>query len=161
MFTIRPLQSNSIEEIQLVASRMKLTLIDVMGDQKGSNFYSEEWLLDRVFWHVNLGSNAEIFLCTDESGNIVAQAIVRKEKESDREFGYFSTIYVEPASRRKGAAKLLIAKVLEWCHSRNLPKIIYNTATNNTNMIALLQKYEFKIELEAEGMVQLVRRNKY
>jgi ribosomal protein S18 acetylase RimI-like enzyme len=159
MFNVRPLKSDSNEEIQLVASRMKFTLIDVMGAEKGSNFYSDDWLLDRVRWHLDLGINAKILLCVDDIGNIVGQAIIRKDLENDCNFAYFSTIYVEPSWRRKGAAKLLIEEVIEWCRSHNFLKITYSTAADNQNLIELLQKYDFMIELEFEGMVKLVRRD--
>ena len=136
-----------------------MTLIDVMGAEKGSSFYSDDWLLDRVRWHLDLGKNAEILLCVDDTGNIVGQAIIRKDLENECKFAYFSTIYVDPFWRRKGAAKLLIEEVIEWCRSHNFLKINYNTAADNQNLIELLQKYDFMIELEFEGMVKLVRRD--
>ena len=62
LIQIREINPNSNDEIALVASRMQKTLIEVMGEKRGSNFYSMEWLVERVQWHLNPERTAKIYL---------------------------------------------------------------------------------------------------
>lgn len=42
---IRPINPNSLPEIEQVASRMRLTLIEVLGEREGGSMYSMDRLL--------------------------------------------------------------------------------------------------------------------
>ncbi|MBT4792132.1 MAG: GNAT family N-acetyltransferase [Halobacteriovoraceae bacterium] len=153
---IRPIAPNSKEETSLVAKRMKKTLIDVMGEKDGKNYYSDEWLISRVEQHINLKENACIFLSEENSGEISGQAIIRIEKDNGTNYGFFSTIYVAEEFRGKGIAKELIMAVLKWCKDKDLKRVTYNTAENHTSIINLFGKFKFKESLRADGMVKLV-----
>lgn len=155
---IRPLNRDSKEEINLVADRMRKTLEDVMGEEKGANFYSQDWLLERVEWHISLQDKAEIFLVTDDDKKILAQAIVRIEIDPEiyeKEFGYFSTIYVVPEERRKGIARDLINTVHNWCVEKNLDVTTYSTAKNHGGLISLFKQFGYEIVVETDDMVRL------
>lgn len=155
MIKIREINPNSKEEIELVATRMRSTLIDVLGEEKGSSMYSMDWLRDRVKWHLNLGSQAKVLLVENIAAEITAHAIVREENNPKGKFGYFSTIYVAPESRDKGIAKTLINAVEIWCRQKNLPYMVYNTAENNHRLIELFKKFSFEIVARESDMVQL------
>lgn len=156
MINVRTINPRSEEEIALVADQMQKTLIDVMGAEKGEHYYSKEWLLERVQYHINLKDNASIFLAI-EDGNIAGQAIVRTENDNSVEYGFFSTIYVNPDYREKGVATDLTNEVIEWCAKKDLPYVIYNTASDNKKMTDLLVKFGFQLFLKDGGMVQLKR----
>ena len=50
---IREIDPTSKEEISLVASRMRETLIEVLGEERGTALYSMDWLRNRVLWHLD------------------------------------------------------------------------------------------------------------
>ncbi len=155
---IRSINSVSEAEILTVAERMKLTLIDVMGLEKGSSYYSNEWLINRVRWHIGQGENASIILCEDEKRNIIGQAIVRIENDKeiqDKDFGYFSTIYVVPQWRRKGVARKLIESVHNWCESKGLDKVTYSTAEGHKGLISLFEQFGYRVIIRSNQMVRL------
>lgn len=50
---IREIDPILINEIELVATRMRQTLVEVLGPEKGTALYTMEWLLERVRWHLD------------------------------------------------------------------------------------------------------------
>lgn len=151
---IEPIRQTRSSTCGAIAARMRSTLIDVLGDKKGANMYSMDWLVERVQWHLDLGLKAKIFLA-ESNQEIVAHAIVRTENSNDGEFGYFSTIYVAPEFRNKGIAKTLIKTVESWCRQKHLPYMAYNTAENNFRLIELFKNFSFEIIVRESEMVQL------
>ncbi|OYZ13502.1 MAG: hypothetical protein B7Y39_17470 [Bdellovibrio sp. 28-41-41] len=156
--SIREIDPNSIEEISLVANRMRQTLVEVLGEEKGTALYSMEWLLERVRWHLDSEqTSAKIFLI-EEYSKIVGHAIARIEKDGcTSAYGYFSTIFVEPKSRNKGVANSLVLHVETWLKQMKIPKIVYNTAENHLKLIRLFERNGFKITAKDKEMVQLTK----
>lgn len=156
---IREIDPQSPSEIELVAARMRQTLVDVMGEEGGGSYYSMDWLLERVRWHLDPRcATAKVYLAEGAAGQIIGQAIVRIEHDDDiKPFGYFSTIYVDPASRRQGVATSLLDRVEAWAQEQGLPKMVYNTAHYNTKLLDLLYKRGFNITLKEGEMVQLTK----
>jgi GNAT superfamily N-acetyltransferase len=154
---IREINPNSEEEISLVAARMRQTLVEVLGEEKGTSLYSMEWLLGRVRWHLNSNlATAKIFLIEDDNCEIVGHAIARIDTDSDeRRFGYFSTVFIVPAYRKKGLARSLLLHVEAWLRSMKMQKIAYNTAENHSQLINLFEKNGFAITHREGEMVQL------
>ncbi len=98
---IREINRQSEVEITLVARRMRQTLVEVLGVEKGSSMYTMDWLYERVRWHLDpKETNGKVFLAEDFRGNILAHAMARVDHGTSH--GYFSTVFVEPASRRAG-----------------------------------------------------------
>lgn len=155
--TIRPIDANSADEIGLVARRMRETLIEVLGEQRGAALYSIDELLQRVRWHLDpAATTAKIFVTEDVRGAIIAHAIARIEvDENGDRYGYFSTVFVEPGSRAKGVGTSLIREVEAWLKSMNMPRIVYNTAADHAKLIRLFGRHGFRITLRADEMVQL------
>lgn len=160
-FRIREINSNSVDEIKLVAGRMRQTLIEVLGEEKGTKLYSMDWLTERVLWHLDPKlTTAKIFLTEDIHGKILGHAISRIETDnSGNHFGYFSTIFVEQNSRGKGIADSLVLHVESWFKQMNMAKIIYNTAENHSKIIRLFGRHGFNITYRnpENEMVQLTK----
>lgn len=158
-FRIREINPESKEEILLVATRMRQTLVEVLGQEKGTELYSMEWLVNRVLWHLDPSqTTAKIFLIEGKELKITAHAIARIDHdESKNAYGYFSTVFVEPDSRNKGLATNLLNHVENWLKSMEMPKIIYNTAENHSKLIRLFERHGYQITGRESEMVQLTK----
>src|SRR5438034_4585227 len=93
---IRELDPLAEQEINLVAQRMRDTLIEVEGPDVGAALYSMDWLRERVRWHLNLQTAlAKVFLAVQDDGKVIGHTIVRKEVDPQGSpYGLFSTTYV-------------------------------------------------------------------
>ncbi|CAN0477795.1 unnamed protein product, partial [Phaeothamnion confervicola] len=96
-----------IDEIDIVAGRMRETLLEVLGYCE----YSLDWLRERVKFHLQVGA---VFVV--EADRILGHTIVREEDGK----GLFSTTYVLPESRRLGVADALLDRGEEWMRSRGM-----------------------------------------
>lgn len=156
---IRELNPQDDTEILLVAQRMRQTLIEVLGEVRGSSMYSLEWLIQRVQWHLSLeNSIAKVFLSENVDGRITGHAIARIDSDHEEKcYGYFSTIFVEAEYRRHGIATSLMASVENWFRERGIQKIVYNTAGTNSKLIRLFVADGYVISLRHGEMVQLTK----
>lgn len=136
---IREIDAGSEAEIDLVAQRMRDTLIEVEGPETGVALYTMDWLRDRVRWHLDPGKAlAKVLLAVDAAGQIVGHTIVRREStEAGVHFGLVSTTYVVPASRRFGIAQQLLTAGEAWMHQHALPVSATWTSSTNTPLIRL------------------------
>ena len=102
---IRPLNADDPDELELIAVRMRDTLVEVLGRTNGTNLYSMDWLRNRVRWHLDPEKcDGRIFVATDD-GRVVGHSIVRVDADDNGEpIGLFSTTYVEPKSRGRKIA---------------------------------------------------------
>lgn len=156
---IREINAQSSEEIELVAQRMRQTLVEVVGQQRGESLYSMEWLRERVRWHLDgQKTTAKIFLAEFLPSSIVGHAIARLEKSETGEiYGYFSTLFVAPEHRQQGVATALMNQVESWFLHHKMPKIIYNTATTNERLLRLFRNQGYAVTHEESEMVQLTK----
>ncbi|MEQ1823369.1 MAG: GNAT family N-acetyltransferase [Fimbriimonadaceae bacterium] len=153
MAEIRPINPNSPEEINLVAERMRLTLMEVVNDDEGSKMYSMEWLVDRVRFHLDpTQCDGAIFLAV-EGEAIVGHTIVRIESGE----GYFSTFYVVPEARRQSIASEFVRVGEAWMRDRGMTAARTNTAKDNTKLQNLLFGFGYKIDVKSDTMVSLTR----
>lgn len=155
--SIREIDPDSPDEIELVATRMRRTLIDVLGAERGSALYTLDWLRARVRWHLDpVQTTAKVFLSEDSEGHVTGHTIVRVEVEGGEEpFGIFSTIYVEPAFRRQGIATALLLRGEQWLREQGLARAVTNTAETNQRLIDLFARHGYAIQLAESEMVQL------
>lgn len=153
---IREIDPQSEAEVNLVAQRMRQTLVEVLGVDKGESMYTMQWLIDRVHWHLDLkNTDGRVYLSQNQDGKIIGHAIARIDHGSS--FGYFSTIFVEPLSRKNGVATGLMKHIEDWFLKRGMPKIIYNTADNHVALIGLFKSQGYKITHTESDMVQLTK----
>ncbi len=153
---IREIDPQSQAEISLVAQRMRQTLIEVLGEEKGTAMYTMDWLTERVRWH--LDPKRRVFLSENEARQITGHAIARIESGDDGILlGYFSTVFVALDSRRQGIAGTLLRHVESWFLENGIPKIVYNTAKNHSAIIALFSAHGYRITYSEFEMIQLTK----
>ena len=158
---IRSIDPTSSAEIELVATRMRLTLIEVLGEEQGGAMYTMDWLKDRVLFHLDPEkSTAQIYLAVDDGAIINGHTIVRIEDDgSGKKFGLFSTTYVEPDSRKKGLADSLLNRGEKWMLDQGLTEAQTYTSDSNTKLIELYFKHGYRITERApeKSMVLLAK----
>lgn len=162
---IRDIDPASGTEVDLVARRMRQTLVEVEGEKAGTALYTMEWLRDRVRWHLDPANcTGRVFLAVDGAGGITGHAIVRVEKDgAGRDFGLFSTLFVDPPLRKAGIAARLLDHGEAWMRERRLPEAATWTSSTNAKLVALLVKrgYGFTAhhvhEVTGTVMVRLAR----
>jgi GNAT superfamily N-acetyltransferase len=156
---IREIDPSSEDELALVTRRMRETLVHVLGEERGTALYTMEWLRDRLLWHMDPAkSTAQVFVAERGDGHIAGHTIVRVERdEIGREFGLFSTTFVEPESRQLGIATSLLRRGEAWMIAHGMTIAATDTALGNTKLIRLFEKHGYRIVETAEEMVRLSR----
>ena len=139
-----------------MASRMRETLGEVLGKERGDGMYSKEWLEERVRFHLDPSRTAEVFLAeTDEQ--IVGHAIVREEQEKGETYGLFSTLFVLPDHRRRDVARALVAYGEGWMREQGFKRAATNTSSSNEKLIRLFEGQGYRTVLRVDQMVHLSR----
>ncbi len=156
---LRLLSREETEAISLVAARMRLTLMEVVGEEEGAAMYSLEWLVDRVHFHLDPArSTGVVFVVENDTSAILGHTIVRVEPEgTGGRVGLFSTTYVDPAARRLGIADQLLEAGEQWIRAQGLAAAITHTTAKNEKLIRLYQKHGYRIVEEAPPFVRLWR----
>jgi GNAT superfamily N-acetyltransferase len=157
---VRTIEPASAQEIELVARRMRETLVEVLGEERGVALYTMEWLRERVRWHLDpAASTAAVFVSEDPTGHVTGHTIVRIEREPDgTELGLFSTTFVEPAARRLGIATMLLLRGEEWIREQGMTISATCTSATNTRLIALYVAHGYRIDVEEGEMIRLAKR---
>lgn len=162
---IRDIDPASEAEVDLVARRMRQTLVEVEGEETGTALYTLDWLRERVRWHLDpANTTGRVFLAEGPDGRVVGHAIVRIETDgAGRRFGLLSTIFVDPASRGLAVATRLLRHVEGWMASHALPEAATWTSSTNTKLINLCGKHGYAItarhthDVTGTVMVRLAR----
>lgn len=162
---IRPIDAEREEEIELVAARMRATLEEVLGQERGRSMYSLEWLRDRVRFHLDPArSTGAVLVAVDaDDGAIVGHTIVRVQEDAEdasaggAPFGYFSTTYVAPERRRGGVARALVERGEAWMRERGMRRAATDTSETNARLIELFESRGYAIVVRAGTMVRLAR----
>jgi ribosomal protein S18 acetylase RimI-like enzyme len=146
---VRPIHPFSDGEIALVASRMRLTLIEVLGEEEGAALYTREWLEARVRFHLDPAqSTAQVLVSVAPDGALSGHTIVRVERDAaGRVFGLFSTTYVEPEARRRGVAGALVRRGEVWLRAAGMSEAETYTSESNTGLIGLFESHGYRITL--------------
>lgn len=158
MLTIRAINADSDEEIELVATRMRDTLVEVLGEERGGSMYTMDWLIKRVQWHLDPDScTGQVFVA--DNGEIVGHTIVRLDIDFDQNpTGLFSTTYVVPEARGRGVAKQLVAKGETWMIDQGMTKSVTYTDPNNTALLKLFASQGY-IQTEIKGEFAVLVKN--
>lgn len=154
---IRELDPDSDIEIDLVATRMRLTLMEVIDPVQGDAMYTLDWLRDRVRFHLDPSRQAAVFVACADDGTIIGHTIVRAQVEEDGEFGLFSTTYVVPEARRGGIAQSLLQRGELWMLLQGMLRAATYTSKSNDKLIRLYESRGYAIDLRSDEMVRLSR----
>lgn len=156
-FVVRRIDPASESEVALVATRMRDTLIEVLGEQRGGEMYSHEWLVDRVQWHLDPSNVVgEVYVSEQEDGEISGHTILRVQ--SDELFGrhgLFSTFYVLPRFRNTGIAAKFVEIGEKWMRDNRLQRAMTYTAIDNERLQGFLKRRGYEVVLEKDDMVAL------
>lgn len=156
VFLIRPLETQQAEEIEIVAQRMRLTLVEVLGRERGEAMYSLDWLRERARWHLDRAQcHGQIFVAEHPKGEISGHTIVRVEGEGEDRFGLFSTTYVAPEHRRAQLASALIQRGEAWMKALDLTRAVTYTDKDNRKLIGLFEKFGYTLRPQSNDMVSL------
>jgi GNAT superfamily N-acetyltransferase len=147
-YIVRPLSPLNDQEVDIVAQRMRLTLIEVLGREVGAGMYSTDWLGARVRWHLDpTQCTGEVFLI-EAQGQILGHVIVRVDVEAENaRVGLFSTIYVLPNWRRRGLGEALLTHGERWLIAQNIAGLATNTSESNAPLISLFKKHGYNITM--------------
>lgn len=156
---IRPINPKRSDEIALVATRMRATLVEVVHPEKGQTMYTMAWLQDRVRWHLDpTQCDGEVFVAEGQDGEIIGHTIVRVGRHEDgQRFGLFSTFYVAPDARHQGLGGALLDRGEAWMRQRALPEAATFTADTNAPLIALCEGRGYLAQPAPSDMVRLSR----
>ena len=143
---IRDLDPGSDAEIDLVARRMRQTLVEVEGPERGSSMYTMEWLVARVRWHLDGAScRARVLLAELADKQIAGHSIIRIEAADGVPFGLVSTTYIDPAHRRAGLAAAFLEHSERWFRDEGMPTCCTWTSSTNAPLIALYERHGYSI----------------
>jgi GNAT superfamily N-acetyltransferase len=160
IYHIRSLNPDAVGEVEWVAARMRQTLEEVLGAERGRAMYTMDWLIARVRWHLDPEqATAEVFLAEDQAKELLGHTIVRVERdEAGEAFGLFSTTFVVPAARRSGVATRLLLAGEAWMRAHQLPEAATFTGDHNTKLIQLYQRHGYTLSAVPPEMVRLSKR---
>ena len=159
--TIQPLDRSREDLVDLVARRMRDTLIEVLGPTRGASMYSLDWLRDRVRFHLDPDARrAAVLLSHDSAGDVVGHTILRLEKRDGGPLlGLFSTTYVTHAARRSGVAGRLLEEGEKWLIARGATTLATDTDEKNLPLRNLYEKRGYSVVFHDPNsqMIRLAR----
>jgi GNAT superfamily N-acetyltransferase len=156
---IRAIDSTATDAIELIAKRMLLTLIEVLGEERGRSMYTLEEAIQRVMWHLNSDqSMARVFVAENSRDEMVGHTIVRVDDDGEGgDIGLFATTYVVPEVRRAGVAGHLLATGEHWMREQGLPVAATYTEENNTKLQQLYLQRGYSMTAMPKRFVKLAK----
>lgn len=159
---LRALDPARADEIALVAERMRATLVEVLGPERGANLYGRDWLEDRVRAHLDSRRLDGLVLLAEDERGVIGHLLARLEPGATPAappIGLIATVYVVPHARRNGCAHALFEAGEAWLCARDATILAYDTAGEHVAMHALLQARGYALSLRAPevGMVRFTR----
>jgi GNAT superfamily N-acetyltransferase len=143
---IRDIDPTLAAEVDLVARRMRQTLIEVEGEDRGSSMYTMDWLVARVRWHLDSETcRGRVLLAESAHKQIAGHSIIRLESAPGGAFGLVSTTYVDPAFRGAGLASALLLHSEQWFSDEGMRSCCTWTSSTNAPLISLYEKHGYSI----------------
>jgi|APFre7841882724_1041349.scaffolds.fasta_scaffold06846_3 GNAT superfamily N-acetyltransferase len=144
---IRDIASRSNDEINLVASRMEATLVEVEGAANAAKLHSAQWLRDRLLWHVqNPDVVGKALVAVLPTGEVIGHTLLRREADpTGSHIGLFSTTYVVPPHRTRRVASRLLLAGEAWFREIGVFATSTWTSQSNTKLIRLFEQHGYQI----------------
>lgn len=144
---IRDIDARSGDEIDLVAARMRATLVEVEGEDGAARLHSPPWIRERLLWHVsNAETPSRVLVAAWPDGRVVGHTILRRDVDAaGRPVGFVSTTYVVPEARRHGIAQRLLEAGEAWFRALGLTRASTWTSATNAPLIGLYRRHGYAI----------------
>ena len=153
---IRPLGPADEEELELVARRMGETLDEVLGVDRSTDRYSHEWLVNRVWQHLDPEELTGAIFVAQTSGVITGHTIVRLDDDGvGNPIGLFSTIFVAANYRRSGIARALLERGEEWMLDHGVARATTYTHEGNAGLQRLFLRQGYSMSPMPKSSVAL------
>lgn len=158
-YSLRDIDVDDPAEIALVASRMRQTLVEVLGEERGGSMYSMEWLIDRVMFHLDpTVCTGRVVLAVSDNEEILGHTIMRvQDDEALGRHGLFSTFYIVSKARGHGIAKAFLELGEDWMKSVGMTASMTCTDKDNVPLISLMRSSGYEVVLEKDDMVVLCK----
>lgn len=147
--------------IELIATRMRLTLVEVLDPARADEMFTHDALVGRVRWHLDRevdGRQAEVFVARDDDSTILGHTLVRVEHLDGTDVGLFATTYVEPSARRSGVASALLAMGAEWMRDHDMATAVTFTDPHNDKLLSLYARHGYTCERVDDEWARATRR---
>lgn len=132
--------------VELIARRMRLTLVEVLDEERADAMFEHDGLVERVRWHldrVTPDRQAEVFMASVD-GEMVGHTMVRVDVVDGEELGLFATIYVTPPARRWGVASALVQAGEAWMVERKVVVAATYTDAHNERLLAFFRDHKYE-----------------
>ena len=151
---IRGVTLEDAEDIEWIALHMRQTLIEVLGEERGRQMYTLEWLTNRVRSHLDAEQLIGNVFLAEVDRTRVGHSIVRVEG-TDPPIGLFSTTYVLPVARKSNVATRLIERGEQWMIGQDLKEAVTYTDGNNSKLQSLYLKHGYEMTSMPGDFVKL------
>ena len=158
--TIRPIDPADQHAIACVAAGMRATLEEVLGAERAAAVHTDAEIRARLLWHIDRpdGLHAQVLVARDAEQRYEGHVIVRVEPDTQGELGLFSTIWVEPASRRRGLGSQLLRAGQRWLQGQSVRTLATYTEASNTPLQRLFEEHGFALHRVDDEWARLERR---
>ncbi len=142
---VRTVEPHEVETIDLIAERMRATLVEVLDEGRADAMFDHEALVGRVMWHLDRSDEerqAEVYVALLD-GEIVGHTMVRVDTVEGEELGLFATTYVVPELRRAGAASALLRTGEAWMLERGMAVAATFTDAHNERLLSFYESHGY------------------
>jgi GNAT superfamily N-acetyltransferase len=147
-FLLRDLDPAARDELEWVARGMHLTLVEVEG-AKGGAAYPLVWTRERLRELLDPRRHvARVFLAVLAADPVAlaGYTILRVDTLADgRDYGLFSTTWIDPPQRRQGLADRLLDHGEAWIRGQRLGEAATWTSAGNQRLIRLYEKHGYAV----------------
>jgi len=159
LINIVPLLENDPTIVRLLAERMRETLVEVLGPERGGSLYTLAWLENRVLEHLEpiLGPS-RVLLAREPEATVVGHSLLRTDDWQGERVGLVSTTYVLGSFRRQGVGRRLLRAAEAWFADNHLPVSSTVTEPANQKLINLYLGEGYHLETVNQNFVRLSRR---
>lgn len=143
---VAPLDPDDGASIDLVARRMRLTLVEVLDEHRADDMFDHADLVERVLWHLDRsvpGRRSEVYVALLDR-SVVGHTMVRADVIDEEELGLFATTYVAPEARRSGVASALLRAGESWMLTHGLRVAATFTDVHNERLLAFYASHGYE-----------------
>ena len=159
MATIRPLDPQVPAEVSFVVQGWQQTLREVLGEDRGGEIKSDEWVEQHVLRHLDPGQlTGQVYLAELADSTIVGHTVLRLDDDGfGNVIGLFATIFVVPRYRRQGIASALVEQGESWMRDRSIARALTYTDEGNVKLHRLFARHGYATKQMPQSFVALAK----